>query len=150
MTLGLLLQQLDGSTRQRARVPERHQSAPAIVEQFLSIPVGRRNDRLARAHRVGQRARHRLLCDEVGSHIKVGGSEETAQLVDVHKPVVKYDMVGDSGIAGQALKPEPVLLPLLTLHIRVRYSEHQIHRVRESPNNFGQRVDHELDALVRR
>ncbi len=58
--LRFIFQKVDHLLGDRRRISKRHQDAPVLRQQLLSIPVGRRDDRSTGAHRVCQRTGHDL------------------------------------------------------------------------------------------
>ena len=79
-----------------AGIAKRHQHAAAVGQQFLGVPVGRRDDRLAAAERVGQRAGGDLRRFKVRRDVDVGRADELDQLVQLDEPVVEDDVLADA------------------------------------------------------
>ena len=134
----------------RLGIPERHEDAPAISQQFAGMPVGRRQHRLAAAEGIGQRARRDLVFVEVRRDVDVGGADESEQFRHVDEAVVKDHVLRHAEIVGQLLELFPVAFALLTQQMRVGGSQHHVACGGMLRYHGRQRPDHVLDALVGR
>ena len=114
------------------------------------MPVRRRDDRLAAAEGVGQRARGDLRRVQVGGDVDVGRPDELGQLVQLDEPVVEDDVPLDAELAGQALEAQPIALALLADQLRMGRAEDDVDEVRDLREDLGDGPEHVLDALVGR
>ena len=66
------------------------------------MPIGRRDDRLAQAETVGQRARRHLRLVEIGRDIDIAHRDEVEQRGLVDELVEEHDMVLDAELRARA------------------------------------------------
>ena len=128
----------------------RHQHAPVVRQHLARVDVGRRDDGAARSHRVGQRARGALFGIQVGRDVDIGGAEELVQLVLFDEAVVEHHVLVDAELSGPRFEHQTIGLALGILHVRMGGAQHDVDRGRAARHDRRQRVDHVLDALVRR
>ena len=88
------------------RIAPGHEHAPPVGQQLAGVEVRRRDHGLARAERVGQRARGDLLLLEVRRDVDVGRREELGELAVAHEPVVEDDAALDAELERAALEHE--------------------------------------------
>ena len=114
------------------------------------MPVRRRDDRLAAAERVGQRARGDLRRVQVRRHVDVRRPDELGQLVQLDEPVVEDHVLLDPQVPGQPLQAQPVALALLADQVRVGRPQDDVDEVGELLEDLRHGPEHVLDALVGR
>ena len=133
-----------------AGIAERHEGAAAVGQQFLGVPVGRRDDRLAAAEGVGERAGGDLRRFQVGGEVDVGGGDELDQFVPFDEAIVEDDVLAHAEVARHPFQAEPVGFALLADEIRMRGAEDDVDDVGELADHLRQRLEGVLDPLVRR
>ncbi len=94
--------------RRWRRIGEGNENAALFGKQLLGVPVRRRDDRLARTERVGQRAGGDLRFVEVGREVDVGGAYELLEFLERDEPVVKNDLFRDAERLDKRFEPVPV------------------------------------------
>ncbi len=142
-------QQAQQALADALRVAELDQHAARVAQQLLGVPVGRGDDGLAGAERVGERAAGDLLAVQVGRHVDVGRLEELAELLQRDEPAVEQHVALQAQVAGLALQAQAVALALLAQDVRVRGAQDDVAEVGELLHDGGQRTQGVLDALAR-
>src|SRR5271170_5860728 len=73
-----------------------HEDAAAVSQQFLGMPIWRRDDRFAQPKTVGQRARCHLGFVKIRRDVDIAHRDEVEQRRLIDKPVEKSDMIFDT------------------------------------------------------
>ncbi len=146
----LVAEELTDLAGQGRGIFEGNQHAPPVGQQLFGVPVRRRDDGLAAAERVGQRARGDLRGVEVGRDVNVGHADEFDQLVDLDEPVEKADVLLDAQVLGQPLEADPIAFPLLAEEVGMRCAQHDVNEVGILLEDRRHGAEHVLDPLVRR
>ncbi len=104
VALGLVVQQVDHLLGQRRRIAKRHQRAAFVGQHLFGIPIGGRNNRLAGAHGIGQRARDDLRRVEIRRDVNIRGADELNEFFQTDKSVVEDHLTFDAFLLGQPLQ----------------------------------------------
>ena len=132
------------------RILPRHQHAAAVREELARVRIRRGDDRLARAERVGQRARGDLFRIQVGGDVDVGRGEKLRELRLANETVVENDVAVHSQPLGAILEHQAVGLALPLDDVRMRRAEHDVYGVGMLGQDGRKGVDDVLDPLVGR
>ena len=112
------------------------------------MPVGRRDDRRSRAHRVRERAARDLGLVEVRAHEDVGRLQVAAQLLRRDVLIAEHDVLANAQLLGEPLERRAVGLAVLAKHGGVRGAHDEVDEIGTSGDEGGQGADDGLDALV--
>ena len=134
---------------QAGAVAEREQAPAPFGEELLGVPVGRRDDRRPRAHRVRERAARDLGLVEVGAHEDVGRLQVAAQLLGRDVLIAEHDVLANAQLLGQSLERRAVGLAVLAKHGRMRGADDEVDEIGIRRDEGRQGADDGLDALVR-
>src|SRR5258706_13475245 len=94
------------------------------------MPVGGRDDRLARADGVGERAGDDLLTIKVRSDIDVGRADKLDQLIQPDELGVEYDLLLDATLSGKPLQHQAVGFAIMAADVRMRRAWQHVADVR--------------------
>ena len=131
-------------------VAERHELAAFRRQQFRRVPVGRGHHGVARAERIGQRARSDLRFGQIRREINVRRADEPHQFLQLDEAIEEHDVLLHAEVFGQPLQAQAVSLALVAQQIRMRLAQHDVNDVGKFPDDVRQRPQRILDALVRR
>jgi len=110
--LNVVVQQVDDLFGDGVRIAEGHDSATTVGKHLGGVPVGRRNDGLARAHGVGKGPGGDLGFFEIRGNVNIGNAEEFTQLLEFHEPVLENDLLADIEFAHELLQHDPIGISL--------------------------------------
>ena len=114
----------------RGRVAKRNQNAASIGQQFVGVPVRRRDDRLAEPEAVGQRSRRHLRLVEIGRDIDVAHRDEFEQRGLIDELAEEYHVIFDAKFAHPRHQAFAIGLALVPDQIGMRCAEHDVDRIR--------------------
>src|SRR5690242_7771143 len=114
------------------------------------MPVRCRDDRFACAKRVSKRAGSNLGFIQVRRYVKVGGSDELFQILELYEFVIEDDVLLDLVILGEHLETDAVRFPVLAQFVRMRGTQDDVNDIGKLVENLRQRLQNILDPLVRR
>ena len=143
-----LAQQLVHGFSQGVGVFKGKQAPPALGQQLLGVPVGRRHHGRARAHGVGERAAGNLRLVGVGRDVDGRGRQVVHQLSLGHELVDEHQVAVHAQLQGQQLKLLAVLLAGVAHHAGVGIAQHHVHHVRVAGHDGRQRPDNRFQPLV--
>ncbi len=114
------------------------------------MPVGRGHHGVARAERIGQRARSDLRLGQIRREINVRRADEPHQFLQLDEAIEEHDVLLHAEIFGQPLQAQAVSLALVAQQIRMRLAQHDVNDVGKFADDVRQCAQRKLDALVRR
>ena len=147
LALGVIEDRVD-RLRDALRRPEVDQDAPVLRERLLRVQVRRRDHRLARAQRVGQRAARDLVRVEVGRHVDVGGEQVLDDVLLVEVLVDEEHLVAETELVDELLQTVAVLLASLLEQFGVGLAGDQVERLGVAGHDRGHGLDRVLEALA--
>ena len=113
------------------------------------MPVGRRDDRLARTERIRKRPGNDLRLMPVRRDVDVRGADIFNHLFRADKTVLEDHLRFNSHFLRQSLQGFPVTLPFATQNMRMRRPGHNVGGIRVFRENLRHRPNHVLDPLIR-
>ena len=150
MSANVVRQQIGDLGADGFDVAEWNQNSAPVGQQFLGVPVRRRNDRLSQSEAVGKRARRHLGFVEIGRHVDVAHRNEVEQRGLIDKLVEENDMVFDAEFLHARCQAVAIGLAFVSHEIGMRRAEDDIDRIRAGFDDFRHGIDHGLDAFARR
>ena len=150
VALRLIVEQFIDGPGKRRRVLEGHQNAPVSGQHLLGVPVGRGDDRLARAQGVGQRAGSDLFDVAVRRNIEIGRSDELVEFRLIYEAIVEKHVLLDILFLGQPLQRPPVDFAVAPVYVRMGRAEDHVDHVRMLVQDVRQGADDVFVTLVGR
>ena len=126
----LIVQEIGHGAGDALAVLEGHEDATVLGQQLFGMPVRRRNDRLAAAESIAERAGSRLFFDEIGGEIDVGSTDELFELLKPDEAVVKGDVLTHAQFFSKALQPQSVAFTLHAQQVRMGRTKHDVDEIR--------------------
>ncbi len=134
----------------RRPVAKRDQNAASISQQFVRVPVRRRDDRFPQPEAVGQCTRRHLRLVEIGRDIDIAHRNEFEQSGLIDELVEEHHVLLDAKFTHPRHQALAIGLALVSNQIGMRCAEHDIYCIRAAFQNRRHGVDHDFDALVGR
>ena len=144
------IQKFDGLLRDGVGILEGNQRAAAVVQQLDRMPVGSRDDRLARPQRIGKRPGNHLRLVAIGSDVDVGGANELRHLLRTDEAVVEDHLRFHSHFLRQSLQAGSILVALATENVRMGRARDHVDHVLVFRQNLRHGLNDVFDSLVRR
>ena len=146
--LDLVVQQLDHRRGQRFLIVEGHQNTTVFGEHLHGVPVGSRDGRFPRSHRVGQGPGDDLGFVRIGSNVDVRGTEKLLQFLQLDEFVMEDHVIRHASLGGTTLERVAIVFTLPQFFRRVGGAQYDIHGVRMLGDDLRQCVDHPFDSLA--
>src|SRR5712692_2934518 len=123
---------------QRPRIAEWHQHASFFGKHLFSIPVGRRDNCLAGAQRVGERAGSDLRSVKIRSNINVRRADELDEFLQTDKSVVEDHLTLDAFLMSQPFYVQPIPFTVALDHMRMGCAKNDVNDIRMPGQNVRQ------------
>ena len=85
-------------------IAERNQNAASVGQQFLRVPIGRRDHRLPQAEAVGQRAGCHLRLVQIRRDVDIAHRDEVEQRRLVDELIEEHDVIFDAERRARATR----------------------------------------------
>ena len=114
------------------------------------MPVGRGHHGVARAERIGQRARSDLRLGQIRREINIRRADEPHQFLQFDEAVEKNDVFLHAQVLREPFQAQAVSFAFVAQQIRMGLPQHDVNDVGKFADDVRQRAQREFDALVRR